>query len=67
MIAKAANFFEFVTDIEDRGAFGLQFPQRLEQDLDLLRCQYTGRFVHDQKFGVLQQTAHDFHPLTLAC
>ena len=66
MIAKRADFLKLVRDIKDRHALGGQFAQRREQDIYFLRGQHAGRLVHDQKPGVLQQTADDLDALPLS-
>ena len=66
-VTKAANFFELVRDIQNRRAFARQFAERLEQDINFLRGQDGGWLVHDQQFGILQQTADDLDPLAFSC
>ena len=65
-VAERLYLGQFVTDVEDRTALGRDLAQGLEQALDLLGGEYRGRLVHDQKLGVLQQTAGDFDALALA-
>jgi hypothetical protein len=66
VFAERADLFELVADVEDRGAFLGELPQRVEQDLHLLRGQHRGGLVHDQQLRVLQQAADDLDPLALA-
>ena len=66
LVAKAADLLQLVADIQDRGPLCRQLPQGLEQDAHLLRGQHRCRFIHDQKLGVLQQTADDLDPLPFA-
>ena len=62
-VTQAADLFELVRDIEDRGALGAELAQGFEQDFNLLRGQNAGGLIHDQQFGVLQQAADDLDPL----
>ena len=65
-MAKRADFFQLVRDIQDRGSLACQPVERLEQDFHLLRGQHRGWLVHDQQFGFLQQAADDLDPLAFA-
>ena len=66
VIAKGANFFQLMRDIKDRYAGSGKLAQGFEQNFNLLRGQDGSGLVHDQKLGVLEQTADNLDPLTLA-
>ena len=55
LVAERADLLELVRDVEDRGALAPQLPQRLEENLHLLRCENTRRLVHDQEARLLQE------------
>ena len=65
-VAERDDLVQLVRDVEDRAAARGEFPQGLEQLLDLLRRQHRGRLVHDQEPRIEEQRAHDLDPLALA-
>ena len=64
-IAKPLHLFQFVADVEDGAALGLQAIQHHEQLVGFLRGEYRGWLIQDQEFGVLHQRPNDFDALTL--
>ncbi len=64
VFAERTDFLELVRDIEDRRSLGRQKAEGAKENLYFLRGQNAGRFVHDQEFRVLEQTANDLDPLT---
>lgn len=65
-VAQGLDFVQLVADVDNRHALAGQPAQGVEQLLHRLRGEHRGGFVQDQQLGVLQQAAHDFHPLALA-
>jgi hypothetical protein len=65
-VAERDDLVQLVRDVKDRAAARREFPQGLEQLLDLLRRQNRGRLVHDQEPRVKEEGAHDLDALALA-
>ena len=64
-VAKPLHLFQFVADVEDRTALGLQTIQHDEELIGFLRGQYRGWLIEDQEFRILHQRPDDFDALAL--
>ena len=61
--ANFKNFFQLVRYKDNADALGLQVADYLEQGVNFLLGQSSGRFVHNQQLGILQQSAADGNQL----
>ncbi len=63
VIGDREDFVELVRDEEDRVAVGLELTQVVEQGVDLLRNQDSGRLVEDDDAGAAIEHLGDLEPL----